>query len=85
MSERDGGAAFPQPIAVSAAGDVYYSGDFGMSLRDWFAGQALSGILASSETALLFSSAVVSRMDMARSAYEFADFMLAARKQEPKE
>jgi len=38
----DGGCAFAA-IATSAADDVYHQ--TGMSLRDWFAGQALIGML----------------------------------------
>lgn len=44
-----------------------------MSLRDWFAGQALAGILAGSNTGGTWA-------DDARSAYLAADAMLAARK-----
>ena len=35
----DNPAAFPVPIAISAADDVYYSSETGMTLRDYFAGQ----------------------------------------------
>lgn len=40
MAKNDGGAAFPSAVAVAPQGDVYGSGyfDYGMSLRDWFAG-----------------------------------------------
>jgi len=38
---NDGGFAFPDPVAVSPSGDVYPSSSSGMTLRDWFAGQAL--------------------------------------------
>jgi len=53
----DGGPAFPMPIAsynatgqpardsVAYAAEVFPGGQ-GMSLRDWFAGQAMAGILA---------------------------------------
>ena len=41
MSRKDtGGPAFPAPY------DGHGGGPEGMSLRDWFAGQALAGILA---------------------------------------
>ena len=43
MSEKDGGKAFPTPaghhIEAGARVEVYE----GMTLRDWFAGQALAG------------------------------------------
>lgn len=66
MIDRDnGGPAFP-PVVMDAPG---------MSLRDWFAGQALSGLLADPNvrsTDGLFEH-------VAASAYIFADAMIAAR------
>lgn len=44
----------------------------GMTLRDWFAGQALMGFISSNET--IWSSSVY-----ASAAYEIADSMLSAR------
>jgi hypothetical protein len=47
--KKDGGPAFPQHGTVSPVGDVFISdqcGGGGMSIRDWFAGQALSGFCA---------------------------------------
>ena len=62
MSDRqDGGPAFP------CAQDVLRS-DEGMSLRDWFAGQALAGMLANPDNHVT-----------AATAYDFADAMLAER------
>ena len=46
-----------------------------MSLRDYFAGQALAGIVA--------RGAWDPRSDAAESAYEYADAMLAAREVKP--
>jgi hypothetical protein len=40
--------AFPPALAITPSGDVYPGHD-GMSLRDWFAGQALTGLLASTD------------------------------------
>lgn len=46
MGEQiDGGPAFPETIAITPSGDVY-PGYHGMTLRDWFAGQALAGMVA---------------------------------------
>ena len=62
MSEtRDGGPAFPDNRWQD-----------GMSLRDWFAGMALQGILA-------FEPDWVGEVTMEEWAYERADCMLAAR------
>jgi len=70
MSERnDGGPAFPR-------GDPTHGGDHGMSLRDWFAGQALAGLLANPK---LDEIAPVEEMpkSIAKCAYEASDAMLA--------
>ena len=80
---NDGGPAFPQPIATAQDGAMYCSieksADLGgMSLRDWFAGQALAGWLAS------FGDDAQHPIDktgevIATQAYKTADAMLAAR------
>lgn len=50
MSKKDGGPAFPARIPLvhdADQGKDYPNYDeSGMSLRDWFAGQALNGLLA---------------------------------------
>lgn len=67
MSEHDnGGPAFP--IASDVIGHCV-----GMTLRDWFAGQALAGLLASPQTGD-DANAVI------RAAFSAADAMIAARK-----
>lgn len=68
----DGGAAFPfVPTDISNA-DMLSAG---MTLRDWFAGQALAGMLASSENHW------TNWPDHpALQAYEVADVMLVVRK-----
>lgn len=62
MSERDGGPAFPVPYGARHSG---------MSLRDWFAGLALQGLLAEAGTYANFD-------EPAKDAYEAADAMLKA-------
>lgn len=69
MESKDGGPAFPrEDYQTDNAG-----GQSGMSLRDWFAGQALAG------RNLMASSTHSTPEDGARRAYEYADAMLAAR------
>ncbi len=66
---NDGGAAFP-------AGDARgYQPSFGMTLRDYFAGQAAAGMAASSGA----MGIPFSPEDIARRSYEVADAMLATR------
>lgn len=72
MSEQvnDGGAAFPRS-SQGVAGDVDVAK--GMTLRDWFAGMALQGLLAGG-----------SRLsDAPRWAYTAADAMISAREAKP--
>lgn len=42
---KGGGPAFPEQIAVTPTGDTY-SGEAGMTLRDYFAAKAMQGMLA---------------------------------------
>ena len=65
----DGGAAFPVP------NDANINRQEGMTLRDWFAGQALAGLVFHND----FGN--VSDENIAKGAYSYADAMLAARKQ----
>jgi hypothetical protein len=77
MSEiNTGGPAFPAAVTVSASGDVYHGFD-GMTLRDWFAGQALAGICANPAWNDTFHKSVSA--PSAEAAYSMADAMLAAR------
>ena len=44
---NDGGPAFPiPPVGTGDPRDGMSQGSYGMTLRDWFAGQALAGLLA---------------------------------------
>ena len=43
---NDGGPAFPVTVHKDCHGNVAVAIDQGMSLRDWFAGQALAGFMA---------------------------------------
>lgn len=63
----DGGPAFPMP---SGPENVY---EHGMTLRDYFAAAALTGMLASDPEGTLRPDSA------ARSALRYADAMLAAR------
>ena len=71
---NDGGPAFPcGTFGVTAAKTEipYY---MGMSLRDWFAGQALIGLVQ-----VYDKSCHYDRTPITASAYELADAMLKAR------
>ena len=73
MTKHDnGGPAFPDPARASG-----HCMDTGMTMRDWFAGQALIGII----NACAMDARVrgeTSEMLFARKAYSVADAMIAA-------
>lgn len=66
MSQNSGGPAFPVQ-----SDPLLLDGSTGMTLRDWFAGMALSGLLAPALN--------VHVPEMAEAAYRMADAMLTAR------
>lgn len=68
-SSRDGGPAFP-------VSDQGVHGTFGMSLRDWFAGQVLAGHA-------LTTHRLQPHARVAEKAYAIADAMLKAREETP--
>lgn len=82
MDTNDGGPAFPRPYMADNPGRG------GMSLRDWFAGQALVGILAHQVTRCDKYSgradftASISYDVASEMAYSYADAMLAERNKE---
>lgn len=75
---NDGGPAFPhssQPLDAQGNPMCSEHSEWGMSLRDWFAGQALVGLLT--RTAEL----EIGTHYFAAAAYKMADTMIAARNQ----
>lgn len=88
---NDGGPAFPcGPSGMSISYDDgrtehQYPGSPGMSLRDWFAGQALQGILAggsgwnSVSAEVMRNEGIWGDVSTTEIAYRFADAMIAAR------
>ena len=70
--KHDGGPAFPRFEAPVHGSYPIPVG--GMSLRDWFAGQALAGWMAS-----FIADEAVKADGCAQLAYQLADAMLAAR------
>ena len=67
--DKDGGPAYPTMTEVRTGAAVYK----GMTLRDWLAGQALTGIVSVSGNG---------PDEVARQCYAYADAMLEARKAE---
>jgi hypothetical protein len=73
-TEKQGGAAFPW---ANDSNKEYYWINQGMSLRDYFAAAALQGQLSCAE----IIGGTVTGPEVAGSCYEWADLMLAARKE----
>jgi len=69
---KDGGPMFPIPEVRDLDGNGIMAGWNGMSLRDWFAGQALAGMLSDPRCD-------VSASMFAHRSYLAADAMLAER------
>ena len=89
-------SAFPHPevARVQDGRCVVSHADIGMSLRDWFAGQALAGICASIDHGDLEcyygrkagsrgDSNIPGKSSIAQHAYAIADAMLKARETQP--
>jgi hypothetical protein len=71
---NDGGPAFPRPESRGTSGAITLHGQNGMTLRDYFAGQALTSMTAAPD----YSKGPCNGA-MAVRAYLIADAMLAAR------
>ena len=77
MSEKDGGSAFPMPHSREPGA---YETHPGMTLRDWFAGRAMSAIIAKHPAIRTYHGERNSDWaGAAVGAYEYADAMLAER------
>ncbi|MGA4368154.1 hypothetical protein [Pantoea ananatis] len=72
MSKNNGGSAYPYTSG----------GEFspGMTLRDYFAAQAMSGYIISSQMSIGSSISDTTLKDRAANFYRMADAMIAARK-----
>jgi hypothetical protein len=80
MSENNGGLAFPSNYVEQHGkneGMQFVTG--GMTLRDYFAGQALAGELASQSESFLYKVGTDGATSAAKRAFEFADAMIAER------
>jgi hypothetical protein len=91
MSKNDGGPAFPHEGRDNGPGNIKGWPHDGMSLRDWFAGQALSNPALCTGEAMDWQLSVwfgkdsigIRRDEIAsKQAFVYADAMLKARKQQ---
>lgn len=81
MAKKDGGPAFAQWETVYAigGGTSQKISHPGMSLRDWFAGKALVGLLACQDASTTGTGIFTNDAAAAKAAYALADAMLAER------
>ena len=84
--DQDGGPAYPATLHTEDNNGTHYEDHPGMTLRDWFAGQALGGIVHHWGEIHLYlkhngaaHDATSIRKFMAGAAYAQADAMLAER------
>ena len=76
---KDGGPAFPSGTMNLPNGEVIF-GEYGMTLRDWFAGKAMAARLSTIDIQVFNSEP---RSITAQHAYQYADAMIEARKEQP--
>ena len=69
--------AFPVSHYVNSDGETFMSEPTGMTLRDWFAGQTICGLVTDWTSQ--------SPQSLASVAYQMADALLIARTHEPEE
>jgi len=83
---NDGGSAFPVTASTGDPRDGVYCRD-GMTLRDWFASQAMAAMLSNSYTGKKFHEHQFSREEqrtiIAVNSYDMADAMITQRTQQP--
>jgi hypothetical protein len=84
MSERyDGGPAFPfSYVQRSSYGAGLVTTHDGMSLRDWFAGQALIALATIYASPYFETTKIIDQKLWSKNSYALADLMLAERKRE---
>ena len=75
---NDGGPAFPTSHSPNYPQEI----GGGLSIRDWFAGMALQGWLASYDCRSVHPVTNETELCVANHAYKMADAMLAARKEQ---
>lgn len=83
MAKQDGGPAFPRPLGAISP-EEFNSDQVGMSLRDWFAGLAMAGLVQDLASQRILRDRCKSTTElhqrMAEVTYLLADAMLDAKR-----
>lgn len=81
MTKETGGAAFPVPQTehVHCKGEIVQYAETGMTLRDWFAGMALQGLLGSCQKEKTIGCQEMANNIASGLSYKIADAMLKAK------
>ena len=84
MAKDDGGPAFPESVSADSLGGLNFSRYTGMSLRDYFAGQALDGFIERGAIAHIKDAYGLGEIEpaygiLAKGCFAIADAMLKAR------
>ena len=80
MAKNDGGPAFPQNDLSAYGMGPSETSNSGMTAREWFAGQALPGVMALCAKDTRNPNETIEEM-FSRKSYAIADAMIAARDQ----
>lgn len=79
MSNKTGGPAFPCSGVHKGEKVNLIVDSHGMTLRDYFAGKVLQGVMASGTSMSIGTNHEEEMLDMARAFYSMADAMIKAR------
>lgn len=79
---NDGGPAFPTEPVIIRNGEIVERGSSGMTLRQWYAGMVVQGLLAGRKVAIGTLTSYGAKA-IAEQAWLVADAMLTGDKQEP--
>ena len=81
--KTDGGAAFPRPVSIKEDYEQWriVESQTGMTLRDWYAGQFLSGFVSDQENLRIALGAANKDIEtmmkgISKISFDYAEFML---------
>ena len=79
MTKDTGGQAFPSQGFTNPQTNITFIGASGMTLRDYFAGQALVSLMPIAQEKGKKEKRLISKAEMATVSYNYADAMITER------